>query len=282
MEPERPDLRATLPVSGATPRRRSRRSTRATTSIDAELKHLDRLAGVGRIAAETAHEVRNALTAVKTLLQLLPTRGNDPEFRGPFLELANEEVARTERLLDALLAQARGGAPKDTTAPADHRCEPGAALHGVAQLVARRASERGIQLAIDLGPHLPAAAIAGDALRQVLLNLALNALEASAPGGDVRMAARRLEFDGAAETALELAVEDRGPGVPRALRRRVFEPWFSSDRERPGGLGLAIVRELVEAARGSIAIGDRPGGGARITVRIPACAEPAITSSDSP
>ncbi len=272
MEYELPDLRPSPPVRDAAKRRRTAAGS-SPAQIDTQLRRLHQLAGVGRVAAETAHEVRNALTAVKTLLQLLPTRGDDPELRGPFLALANEEVERTEHLLDALLAQARGE-PRDASAKAGRRCEPGTAVHGVAQLVARRASERGARITVELGPELPAVAIAGDALRQVLLNLALNALEANAPGGDVRLSALRIDAAGAGAAAVELSVEDRGPGVPPALRSRVFEPWFSSDGERPGGLGLAIARNFVEAAHGSIAIEDRPGGGARIRVRIPACAEP--------
>jgi len=272
MEYEPPDLRTTSTTRTAAKRRRARAAGPSSARIDTELRRLDRLAGVGRMAAETAHEVRNALTAVKTLLQLLPTRGDDPELRGPFLALASEEVERTERLLDALLAQARGDSG-DAAVRNGCRCEPGVALQGVAQLVARRASERGAHLAVDLGPELPPAAIAGDALRQVLLNLALNALEANVKGGDVRLAARRLDPAGGGDAVIELSVEDRGPGVPEALRSRVFERWFSTDEQKPGGLGLAIVRDLVEAARGSIAIEDRPGGGARICVRIPACAE---------
>ena len=273
MEYELPDPHSHPTARTATKRRRARPADPAAARIDTELRRLDQLAGVGRLAAETAHEVRNALTAVKTLLQLLPTRGDDPELRGPFLALASEEVDRTERLLDALLAQARGDAG-NASAKTGRRCEPSAALHGVARLVARRASERGVHLAVDLGPELPAAAIAGDALRQVLLNLALNALEANPTGGEVRLAARRVDPAGADGAAIELSVEDRGPGVPAALRSRVFEPWFSTDAARPGGLGLAIARDLVEAAQGSIAIEDRPGGGARIRVLIPACAEP--------
>ena len=274
MEYELPDPHSHPTARTATKRRRARPADPAAARIDTELRRLDQLAGVGRLAAETAHEVRNALTAVKTLLQLLPTHGDDPELRGPFLALASEEVDRTERLLDALLAQARGDSGNASAMPGDRRCDPDVALQGVAQLVARRASERGVHLAVDLGPELPAAAIAGDALRQVLLNLALNALDANPTGGEIRLAARRVDPAGAGGAAIELSVEDRGPGVPPALRSRVFEPWFSTDAARPGGLGLAIARDLVEAAQGSIAIEDRPGGGARICVRIPACAEP--------
>lgn len=240
--------------------RRGAEPTAADLRLDAELRRLDRLAGVGLLAAEAAHEVRNALTAVKTFLQLLPTRGDDPELRGSFLALASEEVGRMERLLDALIEQARGGARAAEETPG---CDAAATVEAVARLVARRASERGLHLAVELAPALPPPAIGGDALRQVLLNLALNAIESTPIGGDVRLAARALG------PALELSVEDRGPGVPPALRRRVFEPWFSTRNERPGGLGLSIARRLVEDAGGTIAIGDRPEGGARVRVRVP-------------
>jgi signal transduction histidine kinase len=256
---------AQAPASRRAPRRGTEPSAGDARS-DADWRRLDRLASVGLLAAEAAHEVRNALTAVKTLLQLLPMRGDDPELRGPFLALAGEEVGRIERLLEALIEQARGGRPGGGGAM--QRCDPSAAVQSVAQLVARRASERGLHLAVDLKPQLPEPVIPGDALRQVLLNLALNAIEATPSGGDVRFAARALG------PALEISVEDRGPGVPPALRRRVFEPWFSTHGERAGGLGLAIARRLVEEAGGTIAIGDRPQGGARFRVRVPVVGGP--------
>ncbi len=268
MEREVWDTPASAPARRGARRRRPAASDPSSPRIDTELQRLDRLAGVGRLAAETAHEVRNALTAVKTLLQLLPTRGDDPEFCGPFRALVSEEVDRTERLLDALLEQARGDAT-DASAQTGRRCDPAAALHAVAQLVARQATERGVHVAVDIGPDLPGAAVGGDALRQVLLNLTLNALAANTAGGDVRLAVRRVDPAPGGAAVIELSVEDRGPGIPPALRHRVFEPWFSADDGRPGGLGLAIARDLVEAAHGSIAIDDRPGGGARIHIRIP-------------
>lgn len=259
---ETPEPRAAKAPAGRRAPRCGGELAPADARLDAELKRLDRLAGVGLLAAEAAHEVRNALTAVKTFLQLLPTRGDDPELRGPFLALASDEVGRMERLLDALIEQARGDAARAAVAPT-RSCDAGEALDAVAQLVARRASEAGLALAVERGPDLPQPAMAGDALRQVLLNLALNAIDATPAGGDVRLGARALG------PALELIVEDRGPGVPAGLRRRVFEPWFSTREGRPGGLGLAIARRLVQDAGGTIAIGDRPTGGARVRVRLP-------------
>jgi signal transduction histidine kinase len=86
-----------------------------------------------------------------------------------------------------------------------------------------------------------------DALRQVLLNLALNAIEASEPGATVRLLAAPCE------SGVAIAVEDEGPGVPEPLRARLFEPFFST-KSRAGGLGLAITRRLVEEAGGAIEI----------------------------
>jgi signal transduction histidine kinase len=133
----------------------------------------------------------------------------------------------------------------------------------VLRLVAHRAAAAGVQLATDVAPALPACRLAPDALRQVLLNLALNALDATPADGDVRITARSLGH------VVQIDVEDRGPGIPRALRRRLFEPFFSTKSERPGGLGLAISLRIIEEAAGTLVISDRPGGGSRFRIRLP-------------
>jgi signal transduction histidine kinase len=265
LERQAPPPAAGARRAGAAPARTPAAADRFS-ELDAELRQLDRLAGVGRLAAEVAHEVRNALTAVKTFLQLLPERGDDPALRESLGSIAAGEVARIERLLELVLAQA---SPRraDTPVPAEETtagCDAAEAARAVARLAERRAAAAGVRFACELPDALPPGAIAEDALRQVLLNLVLNAVDATPRGGDVRLVGRALG------RAVELAVEDRGPGVPRALRRRVFEPFFSTRTDRPGGLGLAIARRLVEEAGGTIAIADRPEGGSRFRVRLPA------------
>jgi len=220
--------------------------------LDEGVRRLDRLAALGDLVAEIVHEVRNPLVSVKTFVQLLPERQDDPEFRTRFSEVVEGELRRIERLLDVVLEHARPRA----AAPPGTSTAVAPVLDSVARLLAHRALERGVSLSAETPPDLPGVAINDDGLRQVVLNLALNAIDATRSGGCVRLAAARTP-DG-----VEVRVEDEGPGVPLALRERVFEPFFSTKRDRPGGLGLAISRRIVEEAGGVLAITDRVGGGA--------------------
>ena len=157
--------------------------------LDAEVRRLDRLAALGGLVAEIVHEIRNPLVSVKTFLQLLPEREGDPEFREGFLEVASEEVRRIERLLDAVLQHGRPASPgraEATSSATD-------AFESVAQLVGYRATERGVSLEIEAEGELPEIHIAADALRQVVLNLGLNAIDATPSGGCVRLRAHRAE-----------------------------------------------------------------------------------------
>lgn len=224
--------------------------------LDGEVQRIDRLAAVGGLLAEIVHEIRNPLVSIKTFLHLL---AEEKEAEGgEFRDVAIEELRRIERLLEAVSQHARP--PSAPSRDAFAEVEP--AVRSVAQLATLRAVARGVRVEVDVAEALTPARIAGDSLRQVLLNLALNAVEATPEGGRVRISAA--ERDG----ALELALDDDGPGVPEALRARVFEPFFST-KSRPGGLGLAITRRLVEDAGGAIEVESREPGGARFRVTLP-------------
>ena len=232
--------------------------------LDREVQRLDRLATLGGLVAEIVHEIRNPLVSVKTFMQLLPERGDDEEFKGEFLQVALEEVRRIERLLNVVLENARCGSPGEGpgTDVAD-------AFESLEQLLAFRASERGISLEVRASTALPRPRVGADALRQVLLNLTLNAIDATPAGGRVTLLAR------ADESSVAIDVRDEGPGVPAELRERLFEPFFSTKgNERPGGLGLGISRRLVEDAGGRIEVLDGVEGGSIFRVRLPRGASP--------
>jgi signal transduction histidine kinase len=232
-----------------------------------DIRWLDRQAALGAMLGEIIHEVRNPLVSVKTFLELLPDRLDDLEFLDGFRAVVLGEVARLERLLDSVLSHSQPERIGDTARGGD----VAAALETLAGLLAHRAGEKQIHLVCQAEPDAGRVEASPDVLQQVLLNLTLNALGATPPGGEVRVRAYPPAV--AKGHWIELTVEDTGPGIPVSERERVFEPFTSSRGHGPGGLGLAICQRLVEEAGGEITVSDAAGGGARLVVRLPGDSE---------
>ena len=228
--------------------------------LDRDVHQLNRLASLGALSSEIAHEIRNPLVSMKTFLQLLPERWGDPEFSDSFLALVSDELRRMERLLDVIIEYAR---PDGDTA--DHRpADVATAIDVNLALLDHRARKREVQLESKIPDDLPAVTLSEDRLRQVLLNLLLNAIDVTVPGGRVVLSAKRVG------DSVDIIVSDEGPGVPAELRSEIFEPFVSTRSDNPGGLGLAITRQIIREAGGEIRIGDRDAGGAEFAVRLAA------------
>ena len=224
--------------------------------LDQEVQQLNRLAALGGLVTEIVHEVRNPLVSVKTFLQILPERESDPEFDEGFLEVALDEIQRIERLLTAVLQHGR--TPRE-----EGGGDLAGALESIVQLTRFRAEDHEIALVVELPEALPAVRLGGDALRQVFLNLTLNAIEASPTRGTVRISGE------IHEAQLRIDVDDEGAGIPAEVRPHLFTPFFSTKTERPGGLGLAITARIVGEAGGCIRASDRASGGTRLRVTLP-------------
>jgi signal transduction histidine kinase len=243
--------RLALPLAAA-------EAERQLARLDSDVRRLDRLAALGRMAQELAHEVRNPLVSVKTFLQLLPERRDDPDFTTRFLGVVGDELERTLRLLALVIDY-----PSAEGAPAEPACVA-ATIDAVVELLRPYARQRGVSLAATPADAEANVALGGDALRQVLLNLLLNAIDATPRGAAVSVAMSALP------SVVELVVSDAGAGVAPELRERVFEPFFTTRGVHHGGIGLAIARGLVEQAGGRIRVRAADGGGAAFVVVLPA------------
>jgi signal transduction histidine kinase len=186
--------------------------------------------------------------------------------RGEALAIGNE-VQRLDHILQSVLRFAR---PSRATA---HRTDVVTVLREVLDLM--RPKARGLTLSLSVPPHLSAGAFAlidGDQLKQVLWNVLLNACEAARPGSEalsrVECAVRERRHLGDGPSAMLITVADAGPGIPQALRRRVFDPFFST-KARGTGLGLAISKQIIEEAGGRIRLFNRPSGGTRVVLVLP-------------
>jgi two-component system, NtrC family, sensor histidine kinase HydH len=232
----------------------------------------EKLAAVGTMAAGLSHEIRNPLNAALLQLTLLERRLQRLEagLQGPLLEplvLVRDEIRRLDHILEDFLQFAR---------PREFVPRPvalGGVVTRVLDLLDGEAGRRAIRIErrLEEGPEPLRVAGEEERLRQVLVNLALNAVEASPDGGTVRvrLAAEPPGPPGSdAAPRVELTMEDAGPGVPAAVRDRIFEPFFTT-KARGSGLGLSIVHAIVIQHGGTIEVGEAPGGGARFVLRLP-------------
>ena len=229
-----------------------------------EVHRATRLSAVGTLAAGVAHEIRNPLVAVRTFLQLCPTRLDDQLFLRNFSRLALGEIERIERLITELLTFARGH--ERTLAQVDFL----SVVAQVRSLLEPHAAKRNVTMALAAAPHL--AQVFGDVgqLKQVVLNIVMNAIDASEPGGEVTVRvqpARGAE----GEPQVQLEVIDEGPGIAPEHLAVIFTPFFTT-KDVGTGLGLAVAHQIVAEHGGTLTASSAPGGGATFTVTLPTAA----------
>jgi signal transduction histidine kinase len=223
----------------------------------------EKLAAVGTMTAGLSHEIRNPLNAAALQLAVLERRIHKlaKESQGPLLEplrLVGDEIKRLDHILEDFLQFAR---PRDFQPRA---IQVPTVLTKVLDLLEGDAERRSVTLVRELN-DVPAVRGDEERLRQVVMNLALNAIDAAGHGGTVRVTCR-LEDPGDRDVSIH--VDDSGPGVPLEVRDRIFEPFFTT-KAQGSGLGLSIVHAIVTQHGGTITIEDAPEGGARFTLRLP-------------
>ncbi|MGD8330385.1 MAG: ATP-binding protein [Acidobacteriota bacterium] len=236
------------------------RTARRFVALRARELQARRLADLGQMAATLAHEIRNPLGAVKGLTQV--AREQMPAEHGAqsHLQTVVGEAERLERLVDDLLRFAR---PRTLEIS---RFDLAGALQRARETVRVAHPDTPIEVRVANAGDDGALWIRSDAdgLRQVLLNVLLNAVQATPTGGTVRVAARALD----SAQAIEVNVEDDGPGLQGRDPEELFSP-FATTKTRGSGLGLPVSRQIVEQLGGSIRITDGPQGGACCTINLP-------------
>jgi signal transduction histidine kinase len=231
------------------------------------MKDRDRLAALGEMAAGLAHEIRNPLGAIKASAQYLaesvPASGCGEGHR-EFLDIIVEEVDRLDRVVSSFLDYARPSQPSDVP-PIDVN----ATVKRTLQLLASQFGD-GVEVEVDLATELPRVRIDAERLRQVLINLALNAVQAME--GQGRLEIRTRSVVRRKERGVEIVVADTGPGLPPKVLKNLFVP-FVTTKEHGTGLGLAISQRIVSAAGGTIEVRSSTDVGTTFVVRLPASEE---------
>lgn len=231
------------------------------------MRERDRLANLGEMAAGLAHEIRNPLGAIKASAEYLMDDDAQEGELAEFLEIIVEETQRLNRVVGGFLDYARP--PQGEQEPIDVT----AALRRSVPLFERECEGGGVKLDVALADGLPWVRIDAEQLRQVVLNLVRNAVEASEGTDDsartVRLVATSLRqgtFDGG---EVVVRVEDDGPGIDEAILPNLFVPFVTS-KETGTGLGLAISQRIVNASGGRLWLRNRASGGCASIISLPA------------
>lgn len=229
--------------------------------VEEQLRHNERLAALGLLAAEVAHEVRNPLTVIQMLYHSLDLKFPPGDPRAEDAAVLGRKIEQLNRNVERILDLARSGEPRFAPVAINPLLEE------LARLVRHKLRQQRIELVWRPDPTDPR--VHGDAgqLEQVFLNLVLNATQAMSEGGTLTLATRRKAQH------VVVTVQDTGPGMSPEQRRLAFRTVLQTGRPGGTGLGLAIVGRIVEAHRGRVRLESPPAGGTRVRVILPAAVD---------
>ena len=234
----------------------------------AQVRRVDRLGTLGTLAAGLAHEINNPLVSLNTFLSLAPEKRetDDPSFWGEYHELACAELERIRGLVESMSRLGRGG---PASALAREPVNVAEVAQQVIRLLHRETERAGVEVQLELGDSLPEIEVVRDQIHQVVLNLSLNAVQASQAGGSIVIS---VDSDGSPTepTGIRIRFQDSGEGISEEDLERIFDPFFTTkDPDKGTGLGLMISHQIVADHGGSIEVESTLGEGATFHVRLP-------------
>jgi signal transduction histidine kinase len=221
----------------------------------------EKLAMAGKLAAGVAHSIRNPLTSVKMRLYSMRRHLNLPPPQQEDLDVISEEIRHIDAIVRNFLEYSRP--PKLKIQPVS----PSAVVDLAITLLRPRLESFNVSVTVNRKQPLPEIWADPDQLKEVLVNLMVNACEAMAKGGSITVTEGE-DFLAGIGRIVRIRIQDTGPGIPESLQDKIFQPFFSS-KEEGTGLGLSIAARIIEEHGGSIDIKSEPGQGATFTLPLP-------------
>ncbi len=254
-------------------RAETQRQNQAKLGLEQRLGHSEKLATIGQLAAEIAHEVGTPLGVIAGRARTTVKKANDPIAVTKNAEIIAEQTARITKIIQRLLDFAR----RKVGTPDNVKININELVVVTMELLSGQITANKVKSQLIRAEPLPACSGDPDRLQQVLLNLVLNAVQAMPNGGALEvetlsvLRSRPGLEDAAPQAFVQLEVRDTGPGIAQDLRDKIFDPFFTTKQTSGGtGLGLAVCVGIVKEHDGWIEVADRPGGGAIMRILLPA------------
>lgn len=220
------------------------------------LNRAEHLSSLGEMAAVISHEIRNPLGIIRSSADHLKKKMNGIDPSNTIPDIIVEETGRLNAIITDFLNYAR---PRD---PSFAPCRVEEVVEKNLAYLANQIEEKGFTVQRDIAENLPEISADSAMLYQAFLNILINATQASDDGGNISV---RVNAD---RNAVHVHIEDDGPGVSEDQLDKIWDPFFTT-KDKGTGLGLGIVKKIVELHGGAVEIGNRPAGGAQVAIRLP-------------
>lgn len=250
--------------------------TKALRAAEAEVAQGEKLASIGLLASGIAHELNNPLTGVLTFTSLLRQKMPAGSADAEDLDLVIRETRRCASIIRRLLDFAR------EKVPTEGHVDVNAVINEVVRFVFNPATLQNVEVVTQLAPDLPRVWGDADMIKQVVLNIVVNATQAIEGAGRVVVESHRVATAAGLPAMIEFSISDTGCGIPAANMKHIFEPFFTSKEVGKGtGLGLSVSYGIVKAHGGTIKVESVVGEGSTFRVQLPVAA-PAREAAASP
>ena len=227
--------------------------------VERRMLEIEKFAATGRLAATIAHEVNNPMEAIKNAIYLLS--GSVPESAMPVYNILKSETERVARIVRQMLGLYRN---TEQVKPVNVNT----IIEDTLLLLNRQLQRANVEVQVEL-ENLPDAVIAADQIRQVLSNLVINAKDAMPNGGRLRIHTRHIPGSDDLHGWVRILIADTGTGIPVEMIRSIFEPFVTTKGEKGTGLGLWIVKGIIQNHAGKLSVKSRPGHGTVFKIDLP-------------
>lgn len=228
-------------------------------ALEEKLRQADRLAALGTLSAGLAHEIKNPLSAIKTFVQLLPRKIENPSFMGKFNITVPREIDRINQLVEDLLELTRRRTPSFVALDVNHL------ILQVIDLHIEEMKKKQIHFEDHLDRTLPSIGGDPETLYRAFSNLVINAIQAMPNGGVLRISSA---MEGSKRPELNIIFRDAGIGMDAETAKNIFNPFFTT-KDRGVGLGMALTHKIIEDHRGTIEVMSEKGLGTTFILRLP-------------
>jgi two-component system sensor histidine kinase HydH len=228
--------------------------------LNEEVARHKRLAALGKLSAGIAHEIRNPLSSIRGLAQFVYNSFSSTDERKEDLNTIIQEVDRLNKLVVQVLDFAKLKKPNLT------RFSLNDLIRKIAELFKLEIKDKQIKFSLELSPDISQIQADEDQVRQILMNVIINAIQAISKEGEIKIKTEKALLKG--ESAIKLIIEDSGVGIPERDFTQIFDPFFST-KEKGSGLGLSIAYKLIEAHQGEIKVESKEGEGTKFVIFLP-------------